>query len=334
MQSLDFETTQDISIEVSAIALYAEATATIAINVIDVNDNRPNLNTTGLLRKTISIDESLGSIVLNISATDNDTGVNQELTFAIDHNDVVDIYSNNGSVYVNTSSLECYAGMVYVISVTATDSGVPTLSDTINITIIIEPFNIFFDSYSFSFNVAENAVISTVVGSLNASVYAEAGVNIGGIQLSYSISTSLDDFYLDSMNSLLYVSSMIDRELISNYNFNVIASLQCPNEATTMNQSQVSIFVTDENDNRPAFNPSFTNLSIDRTAMLGSKLFSAVAVDDDIGRNSQISKYYISRSFNNLFYINATFGNISITAFPTEYRDYLFDVFAEDNGKC
>ena len=330
MQSLDFETTQNLSIEVSAMALYAEATTTIMINVIDVNDNRPDFNITGLLPRTISIAESLGSIVLNISATDNDTGVNQKITYAIDHNNIVDIYSNNGSVYVNTSNLECYAGMVYIILVTATDSGVPTLYGTTNITIMIEQFRILFCSSPFSFNVTENAVISTVVGYLNASVYTEAGVNIGGIQLSYSTSRPSEYFYLDSMNSLLYVLSVIDRELVSSYNFYVIASLQCLNG--TMNQSQVSIFVTDENDNRPAFNTSFTKLSIDRNASLDISLYSADAVDDDIDRNSQISKYYISRSFNNLFYINKTLGNISVTAIPTEYRDYLFDVFAEDSG--
>ena len=330
MRLLDFETTKNLNVTVNATALYAKATTTIIISVTDINDNHPDFDTTSMLEKTISIAEPPSSIVLNISATDNDTGVNQELTYTIDHNDVVDIYSNNGSVYVNTSTLECYAGMYYVLSVTATDSGAPPLSGTVNIAIQIEPLNILFNASSFAFNITENAAISTVIGHLNASVYTVAGVNTGKRQF-YSVSS--DYFYIDSASSILYVSSSIDRELISSHNFSVMASPQCPNGVTTMNQSQVSIFVTDENDNRPVFNMSFTNLTIDQDVTLGSILYSAIAVDsEDIGRNSQISKYYINRSFNNLFSIDSISGNISLTAIPTEYRDYLFDVFAEDDG--
>lgn len=329
MQSLDFETANHFTIVVNATALYAKATATVTINVTDVNDNQPFFDTR-LLEKNISITESLGSVVLNISADDNDTGINQKLTYTIDHNEVVDIHSNNGSVYINTSSLECYAGMTYVLSVITTDSGDPALSSTINITIRIESFAIVFDSSLFMFNITENTPIATIVGYLNASLYTAAGVDIGGRLLSYSISSEY--FYIDSVNAVLYVSSTVDRESISHYDFNVTASLQCPNKVT-MNESSVSIFVTDQNDNRPAFDMSFTNLTIDQDVAPESILYSALAVDNnDSGRNSQISKYSISRSFNDLFYIDSVSGSISISEVPTEYRDYLFDVFAEDGG--
>ena len=165
-RSLDFESSSHLSIAVNATALYAEATTTIIINVTDVNDNLPFFDTI-LLEKNISISESFGSVVLNVSAADGDIGVNQELTYSIDHNEIVDIYSNNGSVYVNTSSLECYAGLTYVISVTATDS---TFSNTTNITIGIESFTILFEPSPFMLNVTENTAISTTVGYLNASV--------------------------------------------------------------------------------------------------------------------------------------------------------------------
>ena len=330
MRSLDFETSKNLSVTVNATALYAKATATIIINVTDINDNQPDFDTTNMLENTITIGEPLGSVVLNISATDNDT--NQELTYTIDRNDIVDIHSNNGSVYINTSTLECYAGMEYVLLVTATDSGIPALSDSVDITIRIEPLNILFNASSFTFNITENTAISTVVGYLNASVYTATGVNIRSSLLSYSISS--DYFYIDSVSGTLYVSSAIDRELASNFNFSVMAFLQCPNRVTTSNYSQVNIFVGDVNDNRPAFNMSFTNLTIQNVTLGSSSiLYRAVAVDGkDVGRNSQISNYYISRSFNDLFHIDSISGNISITATPTQYRDYLFDVFAEDNG--
>ena len=328
MRPLDFETTRNLSVTVNATALYAKATATIMINVTDINDNHPEFDTS-MLEKSITIPEPLGSIVLNISATDDDA--NQVLTYAIDHNDIVDIHSNNGSVYINTSTLECYAGMKYVLLVTATDSGVPALYDSINITIQIEPLNTLFSASSFTFNITENTAISTAVGYLNASVYTLAGVNIRSSLLSYT--TSSDYFYINSVSSILYVSSAIDRELTSEFNFSVTASLLCPDRAMTMNQSLVSIFVGDENDNRPAFNMSLTNLTIQDVTPGSSTLYRAVAVDSqDIGRNSQISNYYISRSFNGLFYVDGISGNISITAIPMEYRDYLFDVFAEDDG--
>ena len=325
-RSLDFETFSHHSIVVNATALYAEATTMVTINVTDINDNPPFFITT-LLEKDIAITESFGSVVLNISAADSDTGVNDELMYTIDHNEVVDIYSNNGSVYINTSSLECYAEMTYIISVTVTDSA---FSNTTNIIIRVESFTISFESSPFMFNVTENTAISTMVGYLNASVYTVAGVDIGGELLSYNISSQ--HFYINSVNSALYVSSIIDRELIPEHDFNVTAFLQCPNEVT-MNQSQVIITVTDQNDNRPTFNMPFTNLTIDQDVSLANTLYSAVAVDnEDIGCNSQISKYSINRSFSDLFHVDSNSGNISIAEIPTEYRDYIFDVLAEDDG--
>ena len=78
---------------------------------------------------------------------------------------------------------------------------------------------------------------------------------------------------------------------------------------------------------------SFTNLTIDQDVSPASTLYSAVAVDNkDFGLNSQISKYSISQSFNDLFHIDSNSGNISISKIPIEYRDYAFDVFAEDKG--
>lgn len=329
-QSLDHETSRHLNVTVNASAMYAEATATIVINVTDVNDNRPMFNTMSLLEKNVSISEPLGSILLNISAVDNDSGINQEVTYSIEHNDVVDINSSNGSVYVNTSNLECYEGMSYVLLVTVSDSGSPSLSHTINITVTIESLAILFKPPSFMFNITENTAISTVVGYINASVYTTVDGNIGGGLLSFSASSEY--FYIDSLNGTLYTSSIIDRELMSRYNFNITASVRCPN-VVTMNESHISILVIDENDNRPAFNMFFTNLTINQDVSPASVLYTAVAVDNkDVGRNSEISKYYISRSFNDLFRIDNISGNISISEVPSEYRDYLFDVFAEDNG--
>ena len=63
---------------------------------------------------------------------------------------------------------------------------------------------------------------------------------------------------------------------------------------------QVSVFVQDENDNDPYFDPSNYPISISESTDIGATVVRVLAFDDDIGANGQLS-------------LNITLGNTTGT---------------------
>ena len=52
---------------------------------------------------------------------------------------------------------------------------------------------------------------------------------------------------------------------------------------------QVSVFVLDENDNPPYFDPNSYPISISESTEVGATVIRILAFDDDIGTNAQLS---------------------------------------------
>ena len=52
---------------------------------------------------------------------------------------------------------------------------------------------------------------------------------------------------------------------------------------------QVTVFVLDENDNTPYFDPSSYPISISESTEVGATVIRILAFDDDIGSNAQLS---------------------------------------------
>lgn len=113
----------------------------------------------------------------------------------------------------------------------------------------------------------------------------DAGLNA---KIRYSLlGENVNNFRIDADSGEITTASILDRETISFYYMTLMAQDSSPTEpkATTVN---LTIVVSDENDNSPMFKQSSFNVNVPDLIEAGQFVFGAHAVDIDEGRNSRI----------------------------------------------
>ena len=103
----------------------------VYVTVLDVNDNSPSFNKPVYL-VNISEGVPIGSVVLAVSATDYDAGVNSLLNYSISGGSGSGVFQiNDLSGVVSTRvSLDFDTRRNYQLNLSASDSGIPRLTDT------------------------------------------------------------------------------------------------------------------------------------------------------------------------------------------------------------
>lgn len=110
-------------------------------------------------------DAAIGTTVLVVSATDNDVGLNAQITYSLgedgDHPAEFTINPQTGAI-VTTKTLDRETMSGYLLTVTARDGGNPPLSDTTDVEISVTDVN---DNYpvfkqaAYSGSVLEDALV-------------------------------------------------------------------------------------------------------------------------------------------------------------------------------
>ena len=144
-QALDREETPSITITITAYELVLSGTATIFIQVEDVNDNTPQflLDT---YQTQISDGTPIGKVITTVTALDADEGENGTVSYAITNYDKsvaeswFQISETTGEISVSSSEIDYNPvnGRVS-LTVTATDNGVEPLSSSAIVTVDISP---------------------------------------------------------------------------------------------------------------------------------------------------------------------------------------------------
>ena len=192
--SLDYESSQEYKITVQATDAASPpraTTTTTIITITGVNEHTPQFTSSGTYTVNISERLALGHDVITVSANDQDTGSQGEVTYAITAGDAY----GNFAIDSNTGIVELVSGLDYettsqiTLTVTATDgdSGSP-LSAQATVTVNLVDYN---DIYPeclptlLTPTVLESASVGDVVVVLNCSDQ-DTGANG---QLSYTISS-------------------------------------------------------------------------------------------------------------------------------------------------
>lgn len=138
VDDLDYERKQQYELVIRATDSVSGVSAEVPVSVLvqDVNDCLPVFETDNY-NVTVSEGTALGSIILTVAALDNDTGVNQMVTYAIQTD------NKNSSEYFQMDPAE---GVIYLkksldheqlaahhFTVIAIDKGVPSLSSTAHV---------------------------------------------------------------------------------------------------------------------------------------------------------------------------------------------------------
>uniref|UniRef100_A0A2K5XDI8 Protocadherin Fat 4 n=1 Tax=Mandrillus leucophaeus TaxID=9568 RepID=A0A2K5XDI8_MANLE len=291
---------------------------------------------TGIIQTAAILDREQGacSLVAAILATDDDSGVNGEITYIVNEDDEDGIFFLNPitGVFNLTRVLDYEVQQYYILTVRAEDGGGQFTAIRVYFNILdVNDNPPIFSLNSYSTSLMENLPVGSTVLGFNVTD-ADDGINS---QLAYSIASgdSLGQFTVDK-NGVLKVLKALDRESQSFYNLVVqVHDLpQIPASRFT-STAQVSIILLDVNDNPPTFlSPKLTY--IPENTPIDTVVFKAQASDPDSGPNSYI-EYTLLNPLGNKFSIGTIDGEVRLTGEldREEVSNYTLTVVATDKGQ-
>ncbi|MFL2485706.1 MAG: cadherin domain-containing protein [Gammaproteobacteria bacterium] len=238
----DYETKSTYTATVTATDGTNSTTQDITVNVTDVNDDAPVFTSSA----TFSAAENQTTIG-TVTATDAD---GDTITYSISGSEIT-INSSTG-VLTFASAPDYETKATYTATVTASDGTNSTTQDiTVNVTDVNDNFPVFTSSATFS--AAEN---QTAIGTVTAT-------DADGDTITYSISGS--EININSSTGVLTFASAPDYETKSTYTATVTAS-----DGTNSTTQDITVNVTDVNDDAPVFTSSATFSAAENQTTIGT----------------------------------------------------------------
>ncbi|MFL2485705.1 MAG: cadherin domain-containing protein [Gammaproteobacteria bacterium] len=238
----DYETKATYTATVTASDGTNSTTQDITVNITDVNENLPVFTSSA----TFSAAENQTAIG-TVTATDAD---GDDITYSISGSEIA-INSSTG-VLTFASAPDYETKATYTATVTASDGTDSTTQDiTVNVTDVNENLPVFTSSATFS--AAEN---QTAIGTVTAT-------DADGDDITYSISGS--EIAINSSTGVLTFASAPDYETKATYTATVTAS-----DGTDSTTQDITVNVTDVNDNSPVFTSSATFSAAENQTAIGT----------------------------------------------------------------
>ena len=224
----------------------------LVVLVLDVNDNPPEFASKHYF-STVSESLPLHSDIVRVLATSKDSGVNAEISYSIiggNEHGKFRINAKTGVVVV-ADKLDHERASDYFLTIQAQDGGDPPLSNhaTVNITVLDENDNApVFGQVSYDRLVNEDAHLGQKVALVTATDL-DTGDN-GKISYKIAHGDRKNQFAIDD-SGLIIVAEKLDREMVSSYVLEVVATDHGspPMSSTVL----VHVDIADSNDNRPLF---------------------------------------------------------------------------------
>uniref|UniRef100_A0A8C5FNI2 FAT atypical cadherin 4 n=1 Tax=Gadus morhua TaxID=8049 RepID=A0A8C5FNI2_GADMO len=336
--ALDYESTSHYSLKILAVdggKVPLSSSCMLSVSILDENDNSP-----AFPKSSLSVDVlenmRIGELVASVTATDADSGPNADITYSItatNNHGTFSISANTGSIFL-VKNLDFETQSFYKLNITARDNGRPARSSSIPVVIHVRDFNdnppVFTPGDIFK-SIAENLPISASVMTITAH---DTDADING-QLEYSIVQQTPrggHFSINPGTGLIYTNRDIDREFSNLFELTIKATDQAvPVEFRRFALKNVTIWVTDLNDNVPAF-VSQNALVAEPNIVIGSILTTVVAFDPDEGSNGEV-EYDLVRGDADTFIMDRYSGDIRLASQLLPSRlVYMLTVSATDHG--
>uniref|UniRef100_A0A8C7SBP4 Cadherin EGF LAG seven-pass G-type receptor 1a n=1 Tax=Oncorhynchus mykiss TaxID=8022 RepID=A0A8C7SBP4_ONCMY len=284
--------------------------AQVFINVTDANTHRPVFQSANY-QVMISEDRPVGSIVVIISATDEDTGENARITYIMEDN--VPQFKIDPDTGAITTQMEIdYEDQAsYTLAIVARDNGIPQKSDTTYVEIIILDANdntpqFLRDMYQGT--VFEDAPVYTSVLQISASD-RDSGSNG---RLSYTFQGGDDgegDFFIEPYSGIIRTARKLDRENVPVYTLKAFAVDKGIPPLKAAVDIQVSVL--DINDNAPVFEKDELFIYVEENSPVGSVVARISATDPDEGTNAQIMYQIVEGNIPEVFKLDIFKGDLT-----------------------
>ncbi|XP_069825372.1 protocadherin gamma-B5-like isoform X27 [Dendropsophus ebraccatus] len=314
-------------------------TALITIIINDINDNSP-VFTQDVYKVSVRENIPVNSTILQISASDEDEGVNAQITYSIRttaNNILQTFFINPQNGEIKTKEyLDYEVSRFYEIVVQAEDGG--SLATKAKVLLEILDINDNAPEISITSSsdlIPEDSAPGTVVALIQVHD-PDSGEN-GDVQCI--IKGDVPFKLISSSSNFLKIitKSTLDREIISSYNITIQASDKGSPEMTS--RKVIRLDVSDVNDNAPVFEKSGYTAFIPENNSPGASIFSVQARDMDSEDNAKITYSYMSRSdaadpLSSYISMNPVTGVIyAQRSFDYEkHREFNIQIIARDNG--
>ncbi|XP_030069271.1 protocadherin gamma-A10-like [Microcaecilia unicolor] len=345
--NLDFEQSELYEIEVNAKdGGGLSARSKVILEVIDVNDNAPEITVTSLY-SPLSENSPPGTIVALLNVHDRDSGQNGQVNCFILDKLPFQIKKSFGNYYnlATRSSLDREKISEYNISITAKDNGVNILSTTQTIDLLISDVNDnppVFERPSYSVYLTENNPTGSSIFCAKATdpdweqnariTYSMMESYINKVPLSSYIS-------MNSKTGVIYALRSFDYEQIKEIPFQIQG--EDGGLPPLSSNVTVTIFVLDKNDNAPEIlypsHPTDSSAGVElapRSSEPGYLVTKVIAVDADSGQNAWLSYRLLKATDHGLFTVGLHTGEIRTARFFQE-KDAVkqtLTILVKDNG--
>ncbi len=262
------------------------AQTAVFVSVSDINDNPPVFEQ-DLYQTSLRENEPSGTLKLVVRATDADQGQNSNISYSLLQSSA-DISIDNNGVISNTQSVDYEQTTELVITIVATDAGIPSLSAQVNVTISIIDVNDnipIIELSALQVFINETTPMGVIIAQANASDLDLADSVLFSLLMTDTDGerTASTDFSIDEFNGQITTSAALDYERVSFYELVVVAT----DTRGLSSEATLLINVTDVNDNSPIFEQAIFNLTISEDTAVGSVLFSLETNDIDSPPNAE-----------------------------------------------
>ncbi len=311
-KTLDYETATQHQLQVSATDGKTPVTATVTIDVTNVNDNGVVISDSNAAANTVAENATNGSTVgLTVLGTDGDAGATitkYELTdnaggrFAIN--------ATTGVVTVaDGSKLDYEAATSHniTVKVTSSDGSTNTQVFTINLSNVNDNGVVISDSNAAANTVAENATNGSTVGLTVLGTDGDAGATITKYELTDNAGGR---FAINATTGVVTVAdgTKLDYEAATSHNITV----KVTSSDGSTNTQVFTINLSNVNDNGVVISDSNAAANtVAENAANGSTVgLTVLGVDGDAG--TTITKYELTDNAGGRFAINATTGVVTV----------------------
>ncbi|CAG9122591.1 unnamed protein product [Plutella xylostella] len=300
----------------------ASAPLSLAVQLLDENDNAPVIRKTQPVTVSASLDPAP---VYKVEAVDIDAGDNARVTYSIYH-----VSNNGGNKFtidpqtgVISSTGRLQAGEQYSVTVTVKDAGGLSSTGIIELAVAPGPNTRppVFSARDYHAQVSEGAAINSTVVAVTAKDPENEAV-------SYAIVSGNDlrQFGIGSTTGIITVIRKLDREVLTRYQLMIKAE----DPGKLASTATVNIKVTDINDNNPEFERDSYLFNV-KEGLTGEFVGYVHASDADEGVNAQLS-YNVPAHLP--FSVDNVTGMISTNS-ELDYeniKEYAFVVTATDGA--
>ncbi|GAA6225391.1 protocadherin gamma-C5-like isoform X6 [Lates japonicus] len=323
-----------------------EGSCNVIVDIIDVNDNAPEVTLTSLT-SPIREDSAPETVIALISARDLDSGVNGEVTLTVQPDLPFKLNSAFDKHYslITAGNLDRETVPEYTVVIRATDAGSPRLTSQTTFVVKLSDVNDnapTFSQPSYSVDIPENNAPSAPIAAVSATD-PDLGENA---RISYTILPSMVQgspissyVYINPESGHIYSMRSLDHEQLNAFRIEVQAR-DAGVPPRTANVT-VHVFVVDVNDNAPVIvYPSYPkdkglHLTVPPSAGPGHFINKLVGVDADSGHNAWLF-YSIAPGPNaGMFRIGAHSGELRTARKWAEEEggsSYDIVIIIQDNG--